>query len=152
MLRGYIDSEMSRALVLGLLLMVAVSVAASDAKRKPRPVKVVEPGALAYDYARDDLLVADRKLNRVVRIDLRSGKRRVAVTGLREPGLRRDMEGQPTERTADQPAGANACTNFPYNPVRQPLTQVRLAGPNSRCQHDGKMDERKREAIVQACL
>ena len=75
---------MSRALVLGLLLMVAVSVAASDAKRKPRPVKIVEPGALAYDYARDDLLVADRKLNRVVRIDLRSGKRRVAVTGLRD--------------------------------------------------------------------
>ena len=64
--------------------MVAVSVAASDAKRKPRPVRIVEPGALAYDYARDDLLVADRKLNRVVRIDLRSGKRRVAVTGLRD--------------------------------------------------------------------
>ena len=74
---------MSRALVLGLLLMFAVSVAASDAKRKLRPVRIVEPGALAYDYARDDLLVADRKLNRVVRIDLRSGKRRVAVTGLR---------------------------------------------------------------------
>ena len=64
--------------------MVATSVAASDAKRKPRPVRIVEPGALAYDYARDDLLVADRKLNRVVRIDLRSGKRRVAVTGLRD--------------------------------------------------------------------
>jgi hypothetical protein len=64
--------------------MVAVSLAASDAKRKPRPVRIVEPGALAYDYARDDLLVADRKLNRVVRIDLRSGKRRVAVTGLRD--------------------------------------------------------------------
>ena len=75
---------MSRALVLGLLLMVAVSVAASDAKRKPRPVRIVEPGALAYDYARADLLVADRKLNRVVRIDLRSGKRRVAATGLRD--------------------------------------------------------------------
>jgi sugar lactone lactonase YvrE len=75
---------MSRALVLGLLLMVAASVAASDAKRKPRPVKIVQPGALAYDYARDDLVVADRKLNRVVRIDLRTGKRKVAVTGLRD--------------------------------------------------------------------
>jgi hypothetical protein len=64
--------------------VVATSVAASDAKRKPRPVRIVEPGALAYDYPRDDLLVADRKLNRVVRIDLRSGKRRVAVTGLRD--------------------------------------------------------------------
>jgi sugar lactone lactonase YvrE len=74
---------MSRAVVLGLLLMVAVGAAASDAKRKPRPVRIVEPGALAFDYSRDDLLVADRKLNRVVRIDLRSGKRRVAVTGLR---------------------------------------------------------------------
>jgi len=64
--------------------MVAASVAASDAKRKPRPVKIVQPGALAYDYARDDLVVADRKLNRVVRIDLRTGKRKVAVTGLRD--------------------------------------------------------------------
>jgi hypothetical protein len=64
--------------------VVATSVAASDAKRKPGPVRIVEPGALAYDYPRHDLLVADRKLNRVVRIDLRSGKRRVAVTGLRD--------------------------------------------------------------------
>jgi hypothetical protein len=75
---------MSRAFALGLLLAVAASVAASDARRKPRPVRIVEPGALAYDYSRDDLLVADRKLNRVVRIDLRSGRRRVAVTGLRD--------------------------------------------------------------------
>ena len=48
------------------------------------PVKILQPGALAFDYSRNDLLVADRKLNRVVRIDLRSGKRRVAVTGLRD--------------------------------------------------------------------
>jgi hypothetical protein len=75
---------MSRALALGLLLAVATSVAASDAKRKPRPVRILQPGALAFDYSRVDLLIADRKLNRVVRIDLGSGKRRVAVTGLRD--------------------------------------------------------------------
>jgi hypothetical protein len=75
---------MSRALVLALLGMVAVSVAASDARRKPRPVKILQPGALAFDYSRDDVLVADRKLNCVVRIDLRTGKRKVAVTGLRD--------------------------------------------------------------------
>ena len=56
---------------------------ASEAKRKPRPIRILEPGALTFDY-RGGLLVADRKLHRVVRIDLRSGKRRVAVTGLRD--------------------------------------------------------------------
>jgi len=61
-----------------------MSVTASAATRKPRPVRVLEPGALAYDYSRHDVLVADRKLHRVVGIDLPSGKRRVAVTGLRD--------------------------------------------------------------------
>ena len=75
---------MSRALAFGLLLALAMSVTASAAKRKPRPVRVLEPGALAYDHSRHDVLVADRKLHRVVRIDLPSGKRRVAVTGLRD--------------------------------------------------------------------
>lgn len=74
---------MSRAFALGVLLIVATSIAASEAERKPRPVRIAEPGALAFDY-RGGLMVADRKLNRVVRIDLRSGKRRVAVTGLRD--------------------------------------------------------------------
>ena len=75
---------MGKALVLGLLVVVATTGAnASDAKRKPRPIRIVEPGALTFDY-RGGLLVADRKLHRVVRINLRTGKRRVAVTGLRD--------------------------------------------------------------------
>jgi hypothetical protein len=58
--------------------------AAAPAKRKPPPVvRIVEPGALALDY-RGGLVVADRKLNRVVRIDLRTGKRRVLVSRLRD--------------------------------------------------------------------
>ncbi|HEU5066256.1 MAG TPA: hypothetical protein VFT86_10360 [Gaiellaceae bacterium] len=74
---------MPKALAVGLVLIVVSGVAAAEAKRKPRPVRIVEPGALAFDYQRNDLLVADRKLNRVVRIDLSTAKRRVAVTGLR---------------------------------------------------------------------
>jgi len=74
----------SKVIALGLVLSVVTGVGASEAKRKPRPVRIVEPGALAFDYQRNDLLVADRKLNRVVRIDLRTAKRRVAVTGLRD--------------------------------------------------------------------
>src|SRR5262245_43864135 len=75
---------MGKALVLGLLLVVAATGAdASGAKRKPKPVRIGERGALTFDY-RGGLLVADRKLNRVVRINLRTGKRRVAVTGLRD--------------------------------------------------------------------
>jgi hypothetical protein len=57
--------------------------AATPAKRKPPVVRIVEPGALALDN-RGGLLVADRKLNRVARIDLRTGKRRVVVSGLRD--------------------------------------------------------------------
>jgi hypothetical protein len=41
--------------------------------------------ALALDYA-GALLVADRKLNRVVRIDLRTGRRRVVVARVRKIG------------------------------------------------------------------
>jgi len=78
---------MRRWLVLGLVVSMAVLLAATTAaapgKRKPRPVRIAEPGALALD-SRGGLLVADRRLNRVVRINLRSGKRRVVVTGLRD--------------------------------------------------------------------
>ena len=75
---------MGKALALGLLLVVAVTGGdASGAKRKPRPIRILEPGALTFDY-RGGLLVADRKLHRVVRINLRTGKRRVVVTGLRD--------------------------------------------------------------------
>ena len=78
---------MRRWIVLGLVVSIAVPLAATTAAapgtRKPRPVRIAEPGALALD-SRGGLLVADRRLNRVVRINLRSGKRRVVVTGLRD--------------------------------------------------------------------
>jgi hypothetical protein len=60
--------------------------AAAPAKRKPPPpVRIVQPGSLALDYA-GGLFVGDRRLNRVVRIDLRTGRRRVVVSGVRELG------------------------------------------------------------------
>jgi archaeosine-15-forming tRNA-guanine transglycosylase len=75
---------MGKALALGLLLVVAATGGdASGAKRKPRPIRILEPGALTFDY-RGGLLVADRKLHRVVRINLRTGKRRVILAGLRD--------------------------------------------------------------------
>lgn len=79
---------MRRTAVSGLLAAAAVAcggetrAAPAGPEAAPRPVPIVEPGALALDFA-GGLLVADRRLNRVVRIDLRSGRRRVAVTGLR---------------------------------------------------------------------
>ena len=75
---------MRRSIVLGVLLLMALPLAATaGSKRKPKPVRIAEPGALAVD-SRGGLLVADRKLNRVVRIDLRSRRRRVVVKGLRD--------------------------------------------------------------------
>jgi hypothetical protein len=81
-----------RARLLAVALLAVVPVAGAGAaqtavaakkKPKPRVVRIAEPGALALDSA-GGLVVADRKLNRVVRIDLRTGKRRVTVTGLRD--------------------------------------------------------------------
>src|SRR5687768_7245406 len=75
---------MVRAIALALLMSVAAAAAtAAPEQRKARVIRIAEPGALTSDY-RGGLLVADRKLNRVVRIDLRSGRRRVIVTGLRD--------------------------------------------------------------------
>jgi serine/threonine protein kinase, bacterial len=45
------------------------------------PLRIAEPGALAADAA-GGLYVADRALHRVVRIDLASGSRSVAATGI----------------------------------------------------------------------
>jgi NHL repeat len=79
----------TQRLALALLAIAAVAwagggQAATPAKRKPPPVvRIVEPGALALDYI-GGLVVADRKLNRVVRIDPRTGKRRVVASGLRD--------------------------------------------------------------------
>ena len=77
-------------LALALLALAAVAwagggQAAGPPKRKPPAVRIVQPGALTLDFA-GGLLVADRRLNRVVRIDLRTGKRRVVVAGVREIG------------------------------------------------------------------
>lgn len=70
-------------LLLIALLLVGGGADAAQPKPKPRPIPIVEPGALAIDY-QGGLAVADRKLNRVVRIDLRTGARRILVAGLRE--------------------------------------------------------------------
>ena len=56
---------------------------AAAPERTVPPVRISEPGALALD-SRGGLLVADRKLNRVVRIDLRTGRRRLVATRLRD--------------------------------------------------------------------
>jgi len=78
---------MRKWIVVGFVVSVSVPLAATTAaapgKHKPRPVRIADPGALAVD-SRGGLLVADRRLNRIVRINLRSGKRRVVVTGLRD--------------------------------------------------------------------
>lgn len=80
---------MAQRLAPALLAIAAVAwagggPAATQAKRKPPPpVRIVEPGALALDY-RGGLVVADRRLNRVVRIDLRTGTRRVVVARVRD--------------------------------------------------------------------
>jgi DNA-binding beta-propeller fold protein YncE len=77
---------MRKSVVLGVVLFTALPLATTAAsKRKPKPVRIVEPGALVVD-SRNGLLVADRKLSRVVRIDLRTGKRRVIVKGVRDIG------------------------------------------------------------------
>ena len=77
---------MRRPIVLGVILLTALPLATTSAsKPRPKPVRIVEPGALALD-PHGRLLVADRKLNRVVRIDLRTGKRRIVVKGLRDIG------------------------------------------------------------------
>ena len=49
----------------------------------PKPVRVAEPGPLALAPV-GALLVGDRRLNRVVRIDVRTKRRRVVATGLRD--------------------------------------------------------------------
>jgi serine/threonine-protein kinase len=56
---------------------------AAAPERAVPPVRIAEPGALALD-SRGGLLVADRKLHRVVRIDLRTGRRRLVATRLRD--------------------------------------------------------------------
>lgn len=69
--------------ILLTVLLFLVGGGSPHVKPKPRPLPILEPGSVAIDY-RGGLAVADRKLNRVVRIDLPTGKRRVLVSGLRD--------------------------------------------------------------------
>lgn len=71
------------ALLLTVLLLLAGGSPHAKPKPKPRPIPILVPGAVAIDY-RGGLAVADRRLNRVVRIDLATGRRRVLVSGLRD--------------------------------------------------------------------
>jgi DNA-binding beta-propeller fold protein YncE len=66
---------------------------ASPAKPKPKPIRIAEPGPLSLTLD-GGLLVGDRRLKRVVRIDLISNKRRVVATGIGVPvGLAYDDMG-----------------------------------------------------------
>jgi hypothetical protein len=73
--------------LLGVVVVAAVAfghMAGDSASGTPtQQPAVAEPGALALDL-RGGLAVADRKLNRIVRIDLRTGKRRLLLSGLRD--------------------------------------------------------------------
>jgi hypothetical protein len=62
----------------------AVAAACSDssaARKKPKPLRIAEPGALTIDPFGKAIVVGDRKLRRVVRIDLRTKARRVLASG-----------------------------------------------------------------------
>lgn len=90
-----------RPLFLALPAAVAVAcsgagTAAAPPKKKPKPpaIRIVAPGPLAYDSA-SGLYVGDRTLNRVVRFDLDTRKRRIVVRGLRDiVGLSFDDSGR----------------------------------------------------------
>ena len=76
-----------RCLGLAALLAACLAACAGDEEGSTRaskpPLRIAEPGALAADHA-GALYVADRALHRVIRIDLASGSRSVAVTGIRD--------------------------------------------------------------------
>lgn len=65
------------------VVLAAAAAGTSTAAARPPAVRIAEPGPLALDE-RNGLLVGDRRLNRIVRIDLSTGRRRVVASGLRE--------------------------------------------------------------------
>jgi hypothetical protein len=87
------------AIVLLVLAAGLVAVACAETlaapPKKPKPLRIAEPGALALapDGA---LLVGDRRLRRVVRVDLRTKARRVLAAGFPEAivGLGYDDSGR----------------------------------------------------------
>ena len=63
-------------------LALAVGCGAADAApRKPKPVRIVVPGPLALTPDGRALVVGDRQLRRVVRVDLRTRRRTIVATG-----------------------------------------------------------------------
>jgi hypothetical protein len=77
-----------------VLLVVAAACGQASGARKPAPLRIVEPGPIAFDSA-GGLAVGDRALNRVVRVDLFTKKRRILARGVGVPvGLTYDDTGR----------------------------------------------------------
>lgn len=69
-------------LVLGAAgVVVGACSDSSAARKKPKPVRIAEPGPLTIDLRGTAVVVGDRRLRRVVRVDLRTKARRVLASG-----------------------------------------------------------------------
>jgi hypothetical protein len=64
-----------------LVLAVCACSDSSAARKKPKPPRIAEPGALTVTTDGRALVVGDRRLKRVVRVDLRTKARRVLASG-----------------------------------------------------------------------
>ena len=65
-----------------LVLALAVGCGAADAApRKPKPLRIAVPGPLALTPDGRALVVGDRQLRRVVRVDLRTRRRTIVASG-----------------------------------------------------------------------
>jgi DNA-binding beta-propeller fold protein YncE len=65
-----------------LVLALAVGCGAADAApRKPKPIRIAVPGPLALTPDGGALVVGDRQLRRVVRVDLRTRRRTIVASG-----------------------------------------------------------------------
>jgi hypothetical protein len=64
-----------------LVLAVCACSDSSAARKKPKPLRIAEPGALTVTNDGRALVVGDRRLKRVVRVDLRTKARRVLASG-----------------------------------------------------------------------
>lgn len=65
-------------------LVVGACSDSSAARKKPKPLRIAEPGALTVTTDGRGLVVGDRRLKRVVRVDLRTKARRVLASGFPE--------------------------------------------------------------------
>jgi sugar lactone lactonase YvrE len=78
------------------ILLIVLAAACGDASgaRRPAPLRIVAPGPVAYDSA-GGLVVGDRVLKRVVRVDLLTKRRRVLTKNVGVPvGLTYDDMGR----------------------------------------------------------